>query len=129
MAYIRIGDDSFPLGLSGCGPNCPCAPCRQNHAHLSEWYVKEDNSDSEPGRTGEWNLSGLGQPTSPVSSGARAMRPHGWQQANTLRPSTRTSIYLPLDSYVGEPPQSASSASAAHNTSHARSAVPPATRF
>jgi hypothetical protein len=58
MAYIHIGDDSLPLGLSGCGPNCPCAPCRQHHAHLSEWYVKEDNSDSEPGRTGEWNLIG-----------------------------------------------------------------------
>jgi hypothetical protein len=58
MAYIHIGDDSYRLGSSGCGPNCPCAPCRQDHAHLSEWYVKEDNSDSEPGRTGEWNLIG-----------------------------------------------------------------------
>ena len=111
MAYIHIADDSFTLGLSGCGPNCRCAPCRQHHAHLSEWYVKEDNGDSEPGRTGEWNLTRLAQRPSPVSSGARAMRPHGWQRANTLGPSTPASSYLPLDSYVGEPPQSASSPS------------------
>ncbi len=86
MAYIHIGDDSFTLGLSGCGPNCPCGPCRQDDTHLSEWYVKEDNSHSEPGRTGEWNLSGLGQPASPVSSLARVMRLSGWQQANLVYP-------------------------------------------
>lgn len=86
MAYIHIGDGSFPGGSLGCGPSCACAPCRQNPAHLSEWYVKEDNRGSEPGRTGEWNLSGLCQPASPVSSGARAMRPQGWQQANVVYP-------------------------------------------
>jgi outer membrane protein OmpA-like peptidoglycan-associated protein len=47
MAYLHISDDSFRLGSPGCGPNCPCAPCRSAAARLGQWYVRDEEATSE----------------------------------------------------------------------------------
>lgn len=59
MAYIRIGDDSFPGGSLGCGPGCPCGPCRSAAARLGQWSVREEAETLEPARTAGWTLSAL----------------------------------------------------------------------
>lgn len=59
MAYIHVRDDSFPLGSSSCGRNCPCASCKQGSVPLGEWYVREEADTLEPARTAGWTLSGL----------------------------------------------------------------------
>lgn len=59
MAYIHIGDDSFSLGSSGSGPNCPCASCKRASAHVGEWYVREEADTLEPARTAGRTLSAL----------------------------------------------------------------------
>jgi hypothetical protein len=47
MAYIHVRDDSFPGGSLGCGPGCPCGPCRSAAARLGQWYVRDEEATSE----------------------------------------------------------------------------------
>ncbi|MGH9908440.1 MAG: OmpA family protein, partial [Pyrinomonadaceae bacterium] len=47
MAYIHIGDDTFPGGSLGCGLGCPCGPCRSAAARLGQWYVRDEEATSE----------------------------------------------------------------------------------
>src|SRR5918996_750085 len=67
MAYIRIGEDESALGLFGCGPGCRCASCRLGGAGLAEWYVPEEQEQSQPAPVGGFALV----PVNPNAMGER----------------------------------------------------------
>src|SRR5262245_20980418 len=48
MAYVHIGDDSFPRGSLGCSPGCPCRACRPRT--FGEWYLREEPDEASDGR-------------------------------------------------------------------------------